>query len=92
MQERKTYTLLKAGLIIVNIPYVAGNRAGSQINQHISDAHTKAVLAQRSGICDAIRAFLKGYFAKLLIGNQLDLVTEGVLQQASDIQRKKGNP
>ena len=92
MQEREPDPFLKAGLVIVDIPYVADDGAAAEIDQHILDSHTEAVFAQCSGIGGLILSFLKGSYIQILIGNQLDLVTEGVLQQASDIQRKKGNP
>ena len=45
MQKRKPDTLLKAGLVIVNIPNVAFNRFCAKVNQRIPDAHTETVMA-----------------------------------------------
>ena len=45
MQEREPDAFLKAGLIIVNIPYIPDDRAAAEIDQHILDAHAKAVFA-----------------------------------------------
>ena len=92
MQEREPDTFLKAGLVIVDIPYVADNGAAAEIKQHILDAHAEAVLAQRPWIGGFVRAFPEGGSIQILVGYQLDLAAEGALQRPSDVQWKKGNP
>ena len=92
MQEREPDPFLKAGLVIVDIPYVADDGAAAEIKQHILDAHTEAVFAQCAGISGFIRAFPEGGGIQVLVGYQPDLATEGALQHPSDVQWKKGNP
>ena len=92
MEEREPDAFLKVGLIIVDIPYMAGDGTAAKINQHIPDAHAEAVFAQRPGIGGFMRFTFCGSAIQILIGNQPDLMAEGAFQHPSYIQWKKGNP